>query len=116
MSFSGAAAGTMIAIQDEQPSLTEDVAQVRCLGFAYALMTIRNILNANPITGVDFAQGAPLDWAVPHARIRTLSDDKKAWIDHYMQEFAPIRIPSLIPNRELYQKDKAFCQPLLGKH
>lgn len=112
----------LVAISDS--GVAEDSGDVaaRCEGFQRALRIRHQILRSNPLSGRDPSVGAPLDWVLDQKfdfRRKSMTDTSYAtavydYTRRYLDHFGAVTIPTLIPNRPLYQSDKKTCIRLYG--
>ncbi|MEL7300163.1 MAG: hypothetical protein AAFM92_07240 [Pseudomonadota bacterium] len=105
------AGGAFDAIDRDLRANEPGFAETRCLALKDAVTVYAQIFSANPVYGRDESKRAAFDWAqdLELSRVGANKDEKARLITAYLDYFGPVTASSLVPNLDIYQRDKAYC-------
>jgi hypothetical protein len=112
-------ADQFVAIKSSPEAADPTFVLDRCDDLSTAVTVYATILGSNPVYGKDHTRKTPYLWASEmSAAIYAIRADlprmHESTVDAYIAAFEPVVVPSLLPNRPLYQADMNTCLELFG--
>ncbi len=83
----------------------------RCAGFVLAVGIYRKIVKRNPVYGDSPKEAEKFEWA---SKLKLSPPDPQGWTELYMDAFGAVTVPTVLPNKRFYQRDRTICEPLLA--